>query len=373
MTMKFRAFLLVCLSCASLSAFAVTDGVRIKDLGRLSGWRENPLVGYGLVTGLAGTGDSAGNKTTRQSISNMLKQFGVNLPPEDVLSRNTAAVIVKASLPAYAQPGDTIDVTVTSLGDARSLVGGSLLLAPLKGPNDRVYVLAQGDLAVGGYSYDMNGSVVQKNHPTVGTIPGGGVVEVGVGVKVVNERQKLTFVLADPDFTTASRIAAAINQSMGRTVAAPRDAAAVEIDAPAEGGARLVDFVARLERLTVHPDNRARVVINERTGTVVSGGDVQISKVSISHGEMKVSIVTDNSVSQPTFVSDTGRGVRTEVVSNSRIDVAESDNRQIDSTGNTVADLVQSLTRIKTNTRDIISILRAVKAAGALHADLVVQ
>ncbi|WP_245804351.1 flagellar basal body P-ring protein FlgI [Andreprevotia lacus] len=347
--------------------------MRVKDLGRLAGWRENALVGYGIVTGLAGTGDSSGNKATRQSISNTLSQFGINLAPEDVLSRNTAIVLVKASLPAFAQPGDAIDVTVTSMGDARSLVGGSLLLTPLKGANDRVYALAQGDLAVGGYHYDLNGSVVQKNHPTVGAIPSGATVEVGVNAKVVNDRQKLTFVLADPDFTTASRVANAINQAMGRTVASPRDASAVEIDAPAESGARLVDFIARIERLSVQPDNRARVVVNERTGTVVSGGDVQIAKVSISHGEMKVAIMTDNSVSQPSFVRDTGPGVRTEVVSNSRIDVSEGSNKQVDVAGNTVADLIQSLTRIKTNTRDIISILRALKASGALHADLIIQ
>ncbi|MEH6461564.1 flagellar basal body P-ring protein FlgI [Chitinimonas sp. JJ19] len=365
--------MLFILLLASFTASADTDGVRIKDLGRLSGWRENALVGYGLVTGLAGTGDSANNKATRQSIANVLGQFGVNLPPEDVTSRNAAVVLVNASLPAYARPGDTLDITVTSLGDARSLVGGSLLLTPLKGANQRVYALAQGALSVGGYKYDLNGNVVQKNHPTVGSVPAGATVEQGVRADVVDEQRKLTFLLADPDFTTASRVASAINTAIGRNVAQPRDASAVEIESPGETGAKLVDFVTRIERLTVQPDVRARVVINERTGTVVSGSDVRIAKVAISHGELKVSIVTENSVSQPTLVRETGPDVRTEVVSNSRIDVAEGPSNFIGAPGNTVGDLVQALSRIKTNTRDIISILRAIKAAGALHAELVVQ
>ncbi|WP_199065187.1 flagellar basal body P-ring protein FlgI [Chitinimonas sp. BJB300] len=369
MMKRLKILLPLCLMASSVLA----DGVRIKDLGRLSGWRENALVGYGLVTGLAGTGDSQANKATRQSIANVLSQFGVNLPPTDVMSRNAAVVIVNASLPAYARSGDKLDVTVTSLGDARSLLGGSLLLTPLKGANSRIYALAQGTLSVGGYKYDLNGNVVQKNHPTVGSVPGGATVEQSVKADLVDQENRLTFVLSDPDFTTASRVASAINTAMGHQLAQARDASAVEIDLPTTPGARLVDLVTRIERLTVEPDVRSRVVINERTGTLVAGGDVRISKVSISHGELKVSIVTENSVSQPTLVRQTGPNVRTEVVANSRIDVSEGAGNYLGASGNTVADLVQALTRIKTSTRDIISILRAVKAAGALHAELVVQ
>ncbi|MFC4161852.1 flagellar basal body P-ring protein FlgI [Chitinimonas lacunae] len=356
----------------SLLCQVAEAGVRVKDLGRLSGWRDNALVGYGLVTGLAGTGDSTGNKATRQSIANMLAQFGVTLTPEQVSSRNAAAVMVTASLPPFARPGDTIDVTVTSLGDARSLVGGSLLIVPLKAANNRVYALAQGPLSVGGYKYDMNGNVVQKNHPTVGAIPGGATVELGV--ENPQPTEKMTFVLANADYTTASRVAAAINGALGGGVAEPRDASAIEIKVPADYRKRPVDFVARLEKLQVDPDGRARVVINERTGTVVAGGDVRIDKVALAHGELKISIATDNSVSQPALVRQTGPEVRSMAVANSRIEVNEADGALfIGRDNNTVADLVQALARIKTNTRDIISILRAIKAAGALHADLVVQ
>jgi len=362
--------LLVFLTLCSSQA----EVVRLKDIGKFAGWRENPLVGYGLVTGLAGTGDSPNNKATRQSIANVLAQFDVAVQPEDVLSRNTAAVMVSAVLPPTAREGDTVDVTVTSIGDARSLAGGNLLIAPLKGPNNKVYALAQGALSVGGYKYEMNGTVAQKNHPTVGAIPGGATIELGVQAKLVSAENTLMFTLSDADFTTASRVASAINNAFGRELATAKDAEGVEIRLPAQGTYKLVDFVTRIERLDVEPDHRARVVVDERTGTVVSGGDVRIAKTVISHGDLKISIVTDNSVSQPIFVRQTGPDVRTQVVSNSRLDIGEHEETGfVSASNNTVADLIQALTRIKTNTRDIISILRAVKASGALHADLVIQ
>lgn len=347
---------------------------RLKDIGKFAGWRENPLAGYGLVTGLAGSGDSTNNKATRQSIANVLAQFDVAVQPEDILSRNTAAVMVTARLPPTAHAGDTLDVTVTSIGDARSLAGGNLLIAPLKGPNGKVYALAQGALSVGGYKYDANGSVAQKNHPTVGSIPAGATVEVPIKANLLTPENTLVFTLAEADFTTASRIASAINAALGQQLAKPQDAEGVEIQVPEANRERLVDFVMRIERLSVEPDNRARVIVDERTGTVVSGGDVRIAKVVISHGDLKISIVTDNSVSQPTLVRQTGNDVRTEVVSNSRIGVTEKDETgYVSASSNTVADLIRALTRIKTNTRDIISILRAVKSSGALHADLIIQ
>ena len=357
-----------------IATLANAELVRLKDIGKFAGWRENSLVGYGLVTGLAGTGDSASNRATRQSIANVLAQFDVVVKSDDVLSRNTAAVMVTAKLPPIANEGDTIDVTVTSIGDARSLAGGNLILAPLKGPNGKVYALAQGALFVGGYKYDLNGNVAQKNHPTVGSIPAGAIIEIGVKANVVRADNTILFTLADADYTTASRIASAINTEFGRMLAKPKDAEGIEIHLSENELANPVDFVMAIERLSVEPDNRARVVVDERTGTVVSGGDVRIAKVVISHGDLKISIVTDNAVSQPTFVRQTGADVRTEVVSNSRINVSEkNETGYVSASKNTVADLIQALTRIKTNTRDIISILRAVKTAGALHADLVIQ
>lgn len=355
------------------AASARADTLRIKDLGKIAGWRENALTGYGLVTGLAGTGDSSRNKATRQSIANMLSRFDMTVVADDVQSRNVAAVMITATLSPFARAGDTLDVTVTSLGDARSLVGGALILSPLKAANGQIYALAQGALSVGGYKYDMNGNVMQKNHPTVASVPGGATVEQSVPNDVTNQGKSVTFVLSEPDYTTASRVAAAINRSLGTQLAVAEDPSGIAIRIPEERRGRINDFIMALENVTVEPDRRARVVINERTGTVVAGGDVRISKVVVSHGELKVSIVTDNTVSQPQALGRSGPGVRTELVSNSRVDVDERGETGFVASDNTVADLVQSLTRIKTNTRDIISILRAVKAAGALHAELVVQ
>lgn len=355
-------------------AAADVDAIRIKDLGKMAGWRENALTGYGLVTGLAGTGDSSRNKATRQSIANMLSRFDLTIVADDVQSRNVAAVMVTASLSPFARAGDALDVTITSIGDARSLVGGALMLAPLKAANGQTYALAQGALSVGGYKYDMNGNVVQKNHPTVASIPGGATVEQGVVNDVTDGGKTVTFVLADPDYTTASRVASAINQKLGMQLAVAQDASGIEISIPDGRRARLADFLTTLENVTVEPDRRAKVVINERTGTVVSGGDVRISKVAVSQGDLKVTIMTDNSVAQPLQLSRYGAVQRGATLPNSQVEVSEGgETGFVAATNNTVADLVQALTRSKTNTRDIISILRAVKAAGALHAELIVQ
>ncbi|BEU71876.1 flagellar basal body P-ring protein FlgI [Ralstonia syzygii subsp. indonesiensis] len=362
------------LSGLAWAADVRADSTRIKDLGKLQGWRENALVGYGIVTGLAGTGDSPTNRTTRQALSNVYSQFNLTVPPEQVQSRNVAVVMVSASLPPFAREGDTLDVTVSSAGDARSLVGGSLLLTPLKGPNGRIYALAQGPLSVGGYRYDANGNVLQKNHPTVGSLPNGATVEVGVNAEMLSLTQTVTFVLADPDYTTANRIASAINGQVGGGVARARDASGIEIRVPDSQRDQLVSFVAKLENVTVEPDRRAKVVINERTGTVVSGGDVKISKVAVSHGDLKISIATQNTASQPSDVIFPGAGVRTAIVTNTRMEATEQNGPGfVPPESNTVADLVQTLAKLHTNTRDIISILRAIKAAGALHAELVVQ
>lgn len=348
------------------------DLVRVKDLGRLQGWRDNALVGYGLVTGLAGTGDSPSNKATRQALSNLMSQFNQSIAPDQLQSRNVAVVMVTAALPVVAREGDTLDVTVTSAGDARSLVGGTLMMVPLKAANGRIYALAQGPLSVGGYRYDANGNVVQKNHPTVGSVPGGATVEVGMP-RSPGAQTQATFILANPDYTTASRVAAAINRALGANLAEARDASGIEIRIPEESQDRVVPFLARVENVWVEPDRRAKVVINERTGTVVAGGDVRIQRVSVTHGDLRVSISTETSVSQPTLVAGTLPGVGTAVVANSQVSVNEATGTGFVSSGNTVADLVQALARMRTNTRDIISVLRAVKAAGALHAELVVQ
>jgi flagellar P-ring protein precursor FlgI len=365
------------LTSMMLLAFVLSAGaetMRVKDLGKLKGWHDNALVGYGVVTGLAGTGDSQTNRSTKQALSNVFAQFNLTIPPDQIQARNVAVVMVSAMLPTFAREGDRLDVTVTSAGDAKSVVGGSLLLTSLKAANGRVYALAQGALSVGGYRYDANGNVVQKNHPTSGSIPDGATVEVGVQAQMLAAKDNVTFVLAEADYTTAQRVAEAINRQMGEGLARALDASGIDIRVPLAQREQLVSYLARIENVTVQPDRRAKVVINERTGTVVAGGDVKISPVAISHGDLKISIVNHNAVSQPSQLIAPGSEVRTAVVTNTRIDVDEMNASGFLATRSTsVADLVQSLNKLKTNTRDVISILRAVKAAGALHAELIVQ
>ncbi len=347
--------------------------VRVKDLGKLQGWRDNALVGYGIVTGLAGTGDSPSSRTTRQALANVYSQFELAIPPDQIQSRNVAVVLVSATLPPFAREGDNIDVVVNSAGDARSLVGGSLLLTPLKSTNGKTYAMAQGSLSVGGYRYDANGNVIQKNHPTVGSVPNGATVEVSVTSNVIDEKGRLTFILAEPDYTTASRIAKAVNVKFGAQVAQAGDASGVQIKLDDQQKLHLVDFIADLERLVVEPDRRAKVVINERTGVVVAGGDVQISKIVISHGDLRISVSNQQSVSQPIVIGRAGNGVHTALVTNTKLEVDEKNESGFVTGSTTVSDLVQSLAKLKTSTRDVVSILRAMKAAGALHAELIIQ
>jgi len=371
-----RSNLLALLAAAALWApvLASAEPVRMKNLGRLSGVRQNAIIGYGLVTGLAGTGDSPRNQATRQSLANMLSHFDVTIDPQDVQSRNVAAVMVTASLQAFSRPGDTLDVTVTSVGDARSLAGGTLLMAPLKGPDGRVYALAQGEVSVGGYRYDANGNQVQKNHPTVGTVAAGGSVEIGMVADGAPQRlDHLTFVLRDPDYTTAGRVADAINARIGSNVAQVRDAGGVDIAVPSAYQARIAPFIVDLESVSLEPDRIARVVVNERTGTVVAGSDVRIDHVVVSHGDLKVTVTSETTVSQPTLVAQAGPGVRTTAITNSRLAVDDKGMTVVDANQNTVGDLVQALARMRVSSRDVISILQAVKAAGALRAELIVQ
>lgn len=361
---------------ALLSAQAAwASQVRIKDIARVQTQRAHSVVGYGLVTGLAGTGDSPTNRATRQSISNTLAQFNLAVPPDAVTSRNVAAVVVSAALPAHARPGDVIDISVTSMGDARSLVGGNLMLAPLQGPDGRVYALAQGPLTVGGYKYDANGNVVQKNHPTAATVPGGATVEISPpGAVRTAPTQSFAISLFSPDYTTAGRMADAINKVFGGLTAKATDAQAVMVQVPPGQQQDLVNFIRQIEVLEVTTDQRARVVINERTGTVVSGAAVRIEPVAISYGDLKISIASETNVSQPLVVGGFNPNVASVPFTNTRIDVQEQSGAAlVTKAGGTVSDLVQALAKLKTNTRDVVSILKALKAAGALHAELIVQ
>ncbi|MFT3857831.1 MAG: flagellar basal body P-ring protein FlgI [Aquabacterium sp.] len=364
------------MAAAMVAMPAGATQVRIKDVARVQGQRVHNIVGYGIVTGLAGTGDSASNRTTRQSIANTLAQFNLSVPPEAITSRNVAAVIVAAALPAFAKPGDAVDVTVTSLGDARSLVGGNLLLAPLKGPDGQIYALAQGSLTVGGYKYDANGNVMQKNHPTAAVVPGGAIVEVSppLSAQTGQDTKSFSISLAEADYTTASRIAEAINREVGGAAAKAQDAQGVLVNVPGAYQGRMVDLVRRIESLQIETDQRARVVINERTGTVVSGATVRIEPVAISYGDLKISVASETNVSQPIVVGGYNPGLSSVPYTNTRVDVREQSGAAlVTQSGGTVADLVQALAKLKTNTRDVVSILKALKTAGALHAELVVQ
>lgn len=362
------------LFCCSAAHAAVSDSVRLKDLGRLEGWRENHLIGFGIVTGLEGTGDSSRSKATRQSVANFLSNFDLSITSDQINSRNVAIVSLMALLPPMTHQGDHVDVIVNSLGDARSLVGGTLLLAPLKGPDGKVYALAQGAISIGGYRQDQNGNVAQKNHSTAGIIPGGAQAEQDVFSTPLHSDGSFDFVLAQPDYTTAQRIAQAINAAFKKPLASVKDSSFVHIEPPPDQVANPAGFMAAIENINVRPDQRARVVINERTGTIIAGGDVKISKVTVAHGDLKVSIQTNYAVSQPTLIGRTGSNVRTAIVPDTKINVNEEPGGMVElAEASSVADLVVSLNRIKVSTRDIIAILQGIKAAGALHAELVLQ
>ena len=356
-----------------LAGPAQADAVRVKDLGRFLGWRDNALVGYGVVTGLAGSGDTPGNEVTRQAMKNVLSRFGANVSVDQVRSRNVAAVMVVATLPPAANPGDRIDVTVSSLGDARSLVGGTLLMTPLLGADQRSYALAQGPLVVGGYRFDADLNVQQKNHPTTAVVPGGANVEATIATDLLGPGRELVFVLKDADVTTAERLADGVNAAIGPGTAQVRDAHAVRISTAAAGD-DLYRLIARIENVTLRPDAQARVVINERSGTVVAGGGVQISSVVISQGDIKVSVSVDNQASQPTLYGGYAPDARSLIVANTRLDVTSPRKDAVISFPNTtVADLIEGLARVHVDTRGMIAVLQAIKTAGALHADIIVQ
>lgn len=374
MNKLFNIGLLLLASALMHSAQATTRGIPLKELGRLAAAKDNAIVGYGIVSGLAGTGDSARSAPTLQSIKNILLRFGVNVPVDEVRSRNSAAVMVTATLPAYAQPGDKLDVNVSSLGDARSLVGGTLLMTHMIGPNDEIYALAQGPVSVGGFTYDLNGNMIQKNHPTAAAIPGGATVERDVNTQLLAADGYVQYILFDPDFATASRIAANLNQTLGIGAAQAVDAARIRIRVDPLDRLNLVEFLTKVESISVVPDMPSRIVVNERTGTVVSGGDVRISPITITHGDLRVAISTEYVVSQPYLVRTTGSGVHTQVVPNTTVEVVEDAPINVSLPNETsVADLVSALNKVKASSRDVITILQGIKRAGALHAELIIQ
>lgn len=355
-------------------AVSVHAGVKIKTLARVAGTQDNPLIGYGLVTGLAGTGDSRRSRDTTQAIANVLQSFGININPNEVNSRNTATVMVSVNLPPFAHTGDKLDINVSSLGDARSLVGGTLLITPLKGPDNRIYALAQGPVSVGGFKYDMFGNVLQKNHPTAGIIPNGAIVEKTIYNAMLNKFGTMHLILHRPDFTTADRVELALNRQFGKGVANAKSAQDIEIKVPKNHLKKFIRFISLVESTEIIPDNVPMVVVNERTGVVVAGGDVRIDSVTISHGNLQISISTDYMVSQPTLVRNVSANVATTVVPQTQITAQEQQANVVTlPQGASVANLIKALSQVKTSTRDVISILESLKRSGALHAELVIQ
>jgi flagellar P-ring protein precursor FlgI len=359
---------------AVLAVSPVGAAVRIKDLARFDGVREQPVIGYGLVVGLSGTGDSQRSVATLQSVSNMLREFGLTVPPYAVSSRNVAAVIVTADLPGAVRTGDRFDVNVAAMGDSRSLAGGTLLMTPLMGNDKVAWAMAQGPLAVGGYKFEQRGTSAQKNFPTAGTIPEGAIAQRTLEPKLVNTGT-LELLLDEPDYTTATRMAAAINAQLAGSTASAIDSGRVRVALAGRDPANAVELMARIESIAVEPDNAARVVVNERTGTVVSGGDVYLSAVTVTHGDLRVSIKERFAISQPEGVFlDDSQGVRTVVVPEATVRVNEDEAKAVSlDNGATIADLVAALRSIKVTSRDVIAILQGIKRAGALHAELVIQ
>lgn len=344
----------------------VNPEVRIKDLADVEGARSNQLVGVGLVVGLQGTGDKA--QMTAQMMGNMMQQFGVTLDPKMLSTKNSAAVTIMAELPPYIREGQPIDVIVNAIADAKSLQGGTLLQAPLKAADGTIYAVAQGSVLVGGYSVQGAAASQTKNIATVGRIPGGAIVERGVPTGFSNGGQ-VALLLRNPDFTTAQRIADVINSTFG-PIAAPSDAGRVLMNLPGEYISAPSAFLAKMEKLSIRPDSIARVAINERTGTVVMGGEVRISAVAVAHGGLTVSIKESPTVVQPEPFS---QGV-TAISNNTDIQIDENNsNRQLVAlpATTTVGELVNALNSIGASPRDIIAILQAMNQAGALHGELV--
>ena len=338
--------------------------VRIKDLASVQGVRENQLYGYGLVVGLAGTGDDQQVLFTAQSLSGMLGRLGIRIDPKDMRFRNVAAVMVTASLPTFTRPGSRLDVSVSAMGDARSLEGGVLLITPLAGADGVTYAVAQGAVQVGGYAVSAAGSQVRKNQPNSGRVPEGATVERAVTPDLT--AGPLVLELKTPDFTTASRIAAAVNKVLGDGSAKANDPASVEVTAK-DTKLSPVDVLEKIERLEVEADSHATVSVSERTGAIVAGENVRLRPVVVAYGGLQVSVAMHPAVSQPAPFSNG----QTRVTQQAQIDALEQKNAAIAlPAATTVTDLAKAMNELGASPRDLVSILQAIKTAGALDADL---
>ena len=359
----FAAFLVV---LAPVEAFAFS---RVKDLVDIEGVRDNMLVGYGLVVGLNGSGDSLRNAPfTQQSLTTMLERLGVNTRGEQMQTKNVAAVMVTANLPAFAAQGTRIDVSVSALGDAKSLQGGTLLVTPLFGADGQIYGLAQGPVVIGGFAAAGASSSVTRGVPTAGRISNGAVVERETGFKLANETA-LRLSLHNPDLTTSTRIAATINQFLGANVASANDPASIQIYVPPSYPGGVVALLNDVGQLRVDPDQPAKVVIDEQSGVIVMGSDVRVSTVAIAQGNLTIRVTETPEVSQALPFSKNGQTVVTSRT-NIQVDDSHGNKMAVLHEGVSLHQLVDGLNALGIGPRDIISILQAIKAAGALQADI---
>lgn len=346
------------------------SAARIKDIASIEGIRENLLIGYGLIVGLDQTGDSVvGGQMTGQAIISMLNTMGINLKvdPVQLLTKNTASVIVTAKLPPFARPGSTLDVQVSSLANAKSLKGGTLLMTPLKAPNQEVYAVAQGPISTSGFEAGEAGTSVTKNQQSGGVIPSGAIIEKATELKI-DEWESFSLSLRQADFTTALRVAEVINTHLGQGIAFPVSSGQVEVKVPDAFKGQIVHMIAAIEGLDVNVDVVAKVVVNERTGTIVMGEHVRLSSMAVSHGSLTIKITTDFNVSQPEPLSQGGATVVTPDV---ETNIEEESGRviQIDRSV-TLGDLVRALNSVGVTPRDLVAVLTAAKAAGALQAEM---
>ncbi|MDY0042990.1 MAG: flagellar basal body P-ring protein FlgI [Desulforhabdus sp.] len=344
-----------------------SEAARIKDIAFFMGTSSNPLVGYGLVAGLNGSGDKDRTEFTIATLANLLDNEGINVDAEDIKVKNVAAVMVTASLPPFVRIGSKLDVQVSSIGDAKDLQGGTLLMTPLRGPNGKTYALAQGPLSTGGFHIaGQSGTSVQKNFPTVGFISGGATIAQEVNIDFSNH-ESLDLVLRAPDFTTAHKTAVQINAILGGSYAQALDAASIRLDVPGHFVGRVTEMIAQVENIEVEPETVAKIIINERTGTIVIGENVRIAPVAVAHGNLTVQISEDPYVSQPLPFS----GGQTAVVPRTDIKVQEGKGfLSVVGGGVTIGQLVHGLNAIGATPRDLISILQSIKASGALQAEL---
>ena len=356
-----------------VALFAASDAgaERIKDIASFSGVRDNEIMGYGLVVGLNGTGDKDGTYIF-QPFANMLNLMGINVSQADIKgkTKNIAAVIVTAKLPTMVRPGSAVDVQVSSIGDAKSLQGGTLLMAPMKGPDGNVYAVAQGPISIGGFSAGGGGTSTVKNHPNVGMIPNGAIVEKEVPVQL-NRKSRLDLLLAAQDITTSKRIADKINDQFKSNIANAETPSMVAINVPQDYLGKVVDFMSRVELLDVAVDLPARVIINERTGTVVIGENVRISPIALAHGGLTIEIKTEFQVSQPQPFAP--KKAETVVVPKEQVKAEEKKGYLMEVQGATIGELIKALNALGVSPRDLVAILQAIKAAGSLKAELVLM